>query len=259
MQDSNLTNSKEVFMLRRSNNTKAEKAYSFLINEILTNKLKVGDRLISERDLALQLNISRITLREALRALCNAGFLKTKRGGGTYVISKNPSSSFQDVTESKFSVLEVLQARSIIEPEAARLAAQFATDKDIEYIKKCKENRETKIAAQLTSDLNTVSSVHDADTDFHRSIIIASHNTLLLSFFDSIKSFLIEHQQQASIKLDMFSQTTKFHNKIYNAILNKKADEAAKTMKMHIFDVEKAIIGNQKKYFNPQEAHDEYK
>ncbi len=229
-------------MLRLKNATKAEKAYSFLLQEIVTEKIKVGERLVSERDLAVQLGISRITLREALRALCNAGFLETRRGGGTYVISaKDKMTSYVTQVAQATNIFEVLQVRAIIEPEAARLAAKKATQADLDYIKKCKENREKIIEEQLTSDVDEIDSLHDADTDFHRSLVLASHNTILLGFFDSIKGYYAEHQQHASTKIDMFLHSTKFHNKIYEAVLNRHPEEAAKTMKSHISHIEKTI------------------
>ncbi len=236
-------------MLRRNNNTKAEKAYTFLLSEITSGKIPLGSRLASERDLSSQLNISRLTLRESLRALCNAGFLETKRGGGTYVISnEDPFPAHSYLGGKDISSIEILQARITIEPEAAKLAAQFATAQDLENILACKEKREHTIQKQLSEDSEEVDALHDADTDFHRSIVLASHNTILLGFFDSMRESLLGQQQLASTKIDMFEHSSKFHNKIYEAIANRNPTEAARTMKKHLEDIEKVITSLQSKH-----------
>src|SRR5512145_2647802 len=63
----------------------AEKVFAFFRNDLLSRALKPGDRLLGERELSLQLGVSRPLLREALRSLAMLGFLDIRHGRGAYV------------------------------------------------------------------------------------------------------------------------------------------------------------------------------
>jgi GntR family transcriptional regulator, transcriptional repressor for pyruvate dehydrogenase complex len=100
-----------------------------LKESILAGHLKSGDRLSSERELASQFQVSRVTMREALRALENLGFIATRQGvaGGPYVTDLNFEhlvDSFLDLfMAEKITIPDLHQVRLFIEPEVARLAA----------------------------------------------------------------------------------------------------------------------------------------
>ena len=110
-----------------------------LIDFIITQKLQPGDRLPNETELGKALGVGRSTVREAAKILISRNIIRIERGKGTFV-SQNPGVSddplgFQFVQNKSQLILELLQLRSIIEPSLAELAAQNATEEEIERLR----------------------------------------------------------------------------------------------------------------------------
>jgi len=153
-----------------------------IMNLIKNNKLKPGDKLSPERELAeklsISISISRGSLREAFRVLESRGLIKSKPGGGRYIreIRKNGHNSTENIILSleKSSILELLEAREIFEVKIAKIAAQKATPEDIELIEealnKINEEEELKYGKETESD-----------TEFHLTIASASHNFVFVN------------------------------------------------------------------------------
>src|SRR6266498_3634623 len=105
---------------------------------VMSGKFQVGDRLPNERTLAEQFAASRTSVREALRGLEQQGVIYTKKGvnGGAFVADVDHrlvSRPFQTLLKlRKVSINNIAEARLIFEPEAARLAAQRATARDLQ-------------------------------------------------------------------------------------------------------------------------------
>src|SRR4051812_36076543 len=105
---------------------------------ILNEELHVGDALPSERELAVQLHVSRNILREALGMLVQKGLLEVRPGSGTYVARPN-SEFLRDTLDhfirfNKSALFDLIEARRAIEVEIAEMAATRATDEDRELI-----------------------------------------------------------------------------------------------------------------------------
>ena len=111
---------------------KSEKVYKIIMKQIKdivkSGELKRGDKLPSERELALRLNVSRTSVREAIKALETLGLVESKHGGGNYI--KN---DFEDILLEPLSIAfmllgsnnsEILELRKVIEPEVASMAAK---------------------------------------------------------------------------------------------------------------------------------------
>jgi GntR family transcriptional repressor for pyruvate dehydrogenase complex len=112
-----------------------EEAAEQIADGVRTGQLRVGDRLPGERALAAQMEISRPTLREAIKVLVTAGVLEVRRGheAGMYVATDVVPA---DLVRERFDmrrgeVAAVLEARRIVEPGVARIAAQRATESDL--------------------------------------------------------------------------------------------------------------------------------
>jgi DNA-binding FadR family transcriptional regulator len=112
-----------------------EEAAGQIAEKVRAGELRTGDKLPSERDLAVQMEISRPTLREAARVLVDAGVLEVRRGpgGGMFVASDVvPVELVRRRSSDRMSeVAPVLEARRLIEPGVARLAAQRASPDDL--------------------------------------------------------------------------------------------------------------------------------
>ena len=112
-----------------------EDAAEQVADKVRSGELRIGDKLPAERELALQMEISRPTLREAVRVLVDAGMLEVRRGpgGGMFVASDVvPVDLVRQVSELRLGeAAAVLEARRLIEPQVARLAHERAGDEDL--------------------------------------------------------------------------------------------------------------------------------
>ncbi|MFE9428838.1 FadR/GntR family transcriptional regulator [Kitasatospora sp. NPDC006697] len=149
---------------------------------ILSGRLKPGDRLPKEPDLAAQLGLSRNSLREAVKALSLLNVLDVRQGDGTYVSSLEPGLLMEALTflldlHQDGSVVELFQVRALLESAAAGLAAQRATEEELARM------------AELLDGLGpdpTVEELVANDLEFHQLIARASGNTVLASLLDSL-------------------------------------------------------------------------
>jgi GntR family transcriptional regulator, transcriptional repressor for pyruvate dehydrogenase complex len=143
----------------------SEEVTEQLKRSILQGHFKPGDRLPPERELAEQLKVSRVAIREALRVLQTAGFTVTRPGalGGTFVTNlsfQHLSDAFLDLfLAEKISVPELNQVRLVIEPEMTRMAATRVT---AGYAKKLKDalDAEDRPSASLEEDRERKTAVH---------------------------------------------------------------------------------------------------
>src|SRR6185295_6917967 len=117
----------------------AQSVVNRILDLVRTGMLRSGDRLPSERELIDILNISRPSLREAIRALSTLGVVETSHGGGAYVTDLKartllaPLDFFLSLSQSNLA--DVFESRRIVEIEIARKAAINATAADVEMLK----------------------------------------------------------------------------------------------------------------------------
>jgi DNA-binding FadR family transcriptional regulator len=142
-----------------------------------------GSRIPGENQLALELGVSRGTVREALRSLSLTGLLEPRVGDGTYVRATNEISGVLVRDELSASLTHVLDARAGIAAAAARLAAARPSADSLAALSAALESR------AAAGDLDAFVA---ADADFHRGVVVASGNPLLLRLYDAIAEVLTE-------------------------------------------------------------------
>ena len=151
-----------------------ETAIANIIAGIERSKLRAGDRLPNETDLATQLGISKPTLRQALRVLERSGLLLVRQGktGGIFLESDFlPTDELShNIAAEEQVVLATLRARRVIETAVTREAVLMATEDDFESIQRTID----LLAPGITSR-----QAMRADTMFHRAVARASHNRVL--------------------------------------------------------------------------------
>jgi GntR family transcriptional regulator, transcriptional repressor for pyruvate dehydrogenase complex len=160
-----------------------EEAVEQIADKVKSGDLAVGDRLPSERDLAGQMRISRPTLREAVKVLAEAGVLEVRRGqaGGIYVRSELvPRDLLRTSWEIRVSeVSGVLEARRLLEPRVAQLAAAHATDADFQAMH-ATIDRQRELAAKADF-LRHEDLFLQLDLKFHLVIARATGNSTIVS------------------------------------------------------------------------------
>ncbi|HEY3556821.1 MAG TPA: FCD domain-containing protein [Kribbella sp.] len=145
-----------------------------------------GSRIPGENQLATELGVSRGTVREALRSLSLTGLLEPRVGDGTYVRATNEISGLLVRDELSASLTDVLDARAGIEAAAARLAVGHA---DSDSLSALSDALKARGAAMDAGDMDAFVT---ADTDFHRGVVAASGNQLLLRLYDALAEVLAE-------------------------------------------------------------------
>ena len=208
-------------------------------NDIFSGKYKVGDKYLSESELCIVNGVSRTTVREALRELATLGIVELKPGRGAFVASVDETGSDKrallGIISNKQDYLQLTELRLGIEPMAARLAAERASEDEIFKLygvcsffeKACKEND----AAGMTS----------TDEKFHSYIAEASKNELYIKLYNGILSSLRECKSKLfTVEYNGLAAINE-HKAIVDAIAEGDADKAEQAMRTHIMEVYKNI------------------
>ena len=208
-----------------------------LSEHIDSGSIAAGERLPSERDLAEQFGVSRPTIREAMIALEIAGRVESRAGSGVYV-SGVPSNEVAGLPDDGPGPLELLEARYYFESDAAALAAERATKKDIKAIEK---------ALQAMMAENRQGGLHEeADERFHLLIARASRNSAIHSAIRRLWN-----QRRTSAMSVFFHEKLRKqgskpvihdHHSILDAIRKRDADAARDAMRTHLQRVIDAIV-----------------
>jgi len=210
-----------------------------IMNLIKNNKLKPGDKLPPERELAEKLSISRGTLMEAFRVLESRGLIKSKPGGGRYIreIRKNGHNNTENIILSleKSSILELLEAREMFEVKIAKIAAQRATPEDIELIEealnKINEEEVLKHGKEMESD-----------TEFHLAIASASHNFVFVNIIKLHLDLLKETRGKTWKITGRREKQYQEHQAILQAIKEHNTKKAEEAMLEHLRNVREVLV-----------------
>ncbi|GGD95099.1 FadR/GntR family transcriptional regulator [Paenibacillus nasutitermitis] len=187
----------------------------------------VGSRIPAEPELMTQLQVSRNTLREAIRALIHAGLLKTRQGDGTYVRSASALGTLMQKRLLRSDLLQTLEVRHALEREAAFLAASRRNSEDIEAI------RAHWSACQKAVEQQDRQTYIAADIQLHQAIVAASHNDILLELYKHISTAL---QQSVTYVVELSNQKMhdEFHQQLVEAIIAQNADKAVEAVHFYI-------------------------
>jgi DNA-binding FadR family transcriptional regulator len=208
-----------------------------ILDTIKSGHLSAGDKLPPERDLAVQLDVSRPTVREALRALSILGVLEIRHGGGVYVTALDAAEMLAPldffVSLNVQNMAELFDARIQYEPMIAGLAAERLTDTAL--------SRLTELVAAQVADPENAELFHDTDVEFHKTILDASGN-VFLSRIGKLFQLLGDQgrkafQKRKSIRL----QSIEDHQVILRALQERDPVAAHKAMRQHMINVRNAL------------------
>ncbi|QIM19535.1 FadR family transcriptional regulator [Leucobacter coleopterorum] len=163
-----------------------------LKREIAQGSWSIGDRLPSEAELTSILGVSRTSVREGVRSLVQLGLLETRQGDGTYLIATDATQVALRRTLHSADSREVIAVRRALDGLAAREAAEFRSDTDLERLATHLHQRSLAIAA------NDTAAFAAADVAFHLGIADASGNRLLADIYASFDTSLRESIADAS-------------------------------------------------------------
>jgi len=202
--------------------------------------IALGSKLPPEREFAKMLNVSRSSLREALKVLNLLGILENRPGAGTFLSNSPltwPTETFSLLfTLKKSALIDIFESRKIIEGGLAALAAQRRTDEDLEVMKKALKNMRLHLNNQATYTMH--------ELKFHEAIIKASRNLTLQDLMEKLYILLKETREkvfQYSAIENYRELDYKQHEAIYKAIKARNENLATKTIVDHLHNFEQLI------------------
>ena len=207
----------------------SDKVAEMMLDTILSNRLKVGDRLPSERELGEQFGVSRTVVREAVRALVAKGVIEVRSGSGLRVSAVAASAVLESMSlflrGGDINFEKVHEARSLLEVHLAGLAADRATHDDVLKLQEIHE--------QMTRESNDFEAAARDDLEFHRRIALATRNELFLILMDSIGNALIDIRR-TNLSSGSAPMTLSQHEAILGAIAARDATGARAAMAAHL-------------------------
>lgn len=222
-------------MLQKTNRlTLVEQVALQMEGQIESGKWAVGMRIPAEPELMIELNVSRNTLREAIRALIHAGLLKTKQGDGTYVCSSSALGVVLQKRVMRSDTLHTLEVRHALEREGAHLAAQRRTDDEARELLLQLKRWE---GAAARGDMDAIVT---EDIRLHQGIIAASHNEILIELYNHIA----DASQDSITSLTRYEADANFlemHRQLVEAIVDQDADRAVASVHRYIAE-SKAVL-----------------
>jgi GntR family transcriptional regulator, transcriptional repressor for pyruvate dehydrogenase complex len=218
-----------------------EEAAEQIAEKVRSGLLRRGDKLPPERDLAVQMEISRPTLREAARVLIDAGVVEVRRGpgGGMFVASDVvPVELVRQRSSVRLGqVASVLEARRLIEPGVAQLAAQRASEDDLGALARSIE------AMHEIVDRGYHAADEDRflqlDMQFHLTLARASGNPTVESLMRSLFREL-EIARDMAMHLPLVPEwTIEIHERTLGAVRSGDLDRVAEVMDEHLGQLER--------------------
>jgi GntR family transcriptional repressor for pyruvate dehydrogenase complex len=204
------------------------------IERLIVKKLKPGDKLPSERELADMLQVSRSSIRDAIRSLELVGLVEPRQGAGT-IVRESATEPFANALERKQKlVTELLDFRKMLEPPLAARAATHASTEEMSEMEEILERQEEK------QDRGEVTIVEDAE--FHYSVALASGNSVVLKVIDILMDLLRDTRERSLQLRGRPQKSLAGHKKILMAIKRRDAEAAKSAMRRHIEDVEEIVL-----------------
>ena len=216
----------------------SEQIAARLLSLIREKKLHPGDRLPPERELAAMMEVSRPSLREALRALSIMNFIEIRQGDGSYVSTLRPAELLVEHMDLVFALedttyLELFEARKSLEVGIVALAAQRITPEEILELQECLQ--------EARANVENKAAFLQADVKLHGLITKAARNMLLSSFMEAIGR-LGDASRHRTVELPgVPDQTLEDHQAIVGALENHDPEAARRAMLAHLNNVQKKL------------------
>ena len=200
---------------------------------IRRGRLRPGDRLPPERELARRLHVSRATVREALRVMQLQGIIESRHGAGNFTAAGKAEELA--LALNHLALNDIFECRMLIEPAIAALAAQRAGDADLERLEHILLEQVEKVARQQSSV--------KLDMLFHSTLAAATHNHALQQMGAELIKVLAPSRQRSLQTPQRAQFSLLSHQRILDAIKARNPAEARFAMEEHIRLVDMALFG----------------
>lgn len=213
--------------------------YKQLVSLIANGRLKPGEKLPSERDMAADMGVSRQSIREAINKAKTVGLIEVRQGGSTVVVSsikehlKTPLAIILEEQAEK--ILEFLDIRKLFESWCAEKAAAAAKPADLRTMLDLLQRMEELQPGEAAWE--------KADLSFHSAIAAASHNLIAIHIMEGLKSSFNSYFKAKKFALgpDRKDLLHHQHQGVFMAIKQKNQQAAKDRMLEHLEYVEEVI------------------
>lgn len=232
---------------------KNEKVTDLIIGQIrdavLSGQLKPGDRLASEKELVAQFDVSKATLREALRALEVMGLVESRKGasGGVYITEVKLQTTIHSMMNflhfKSLSIAEITMVRFMLEPNIARLVAARINEEQLSTLESFITSEETNPQNSKTKDIG-----------FHRYLARLAGNSMLVLIVDFIENHLDEIKQSLDLPGEFYEKVREAHRRIVDCLEEKDPEGAGEAMTRDVLEVGRYMaVKLGEKPFEPEE------
>jgi GntR family transcriptional repressor for pyruvate dehydrogenase complex len=209
-----------------------EQVVAFVRGLIDRGRLRPGDRLPAERELATQIGVSRPSVRAGLHALAAMGVVRSRHGSGTYIPDGPPLLGSEPLSFLAalhgFTREEMYEARRILEVESAGLAAQRATSDHLATL------AEEVAGLFANRDNPNLFLVHDIN--FHRAVADAAGNAIVGALVGMVSALYYERRRETAARASEadLRDAAEAHRRIYQAIRQRDPEAARRAMNDHL-------------------------
>jgi GntR family transcriptional repressor for pyruvate dehydrogenase complex len=208
---------------------------------IAEGKLKSGDRLPPERDLAEKFVVSRTSVREALRALESRGLIEIRAGDGAFVRDISVETLIEPlalvILPHREAVGELFEARRLLEPAIATLAARRATPGEIAEMERILEAQAKEVAEGRTGVAQ--------DAAFHAALASSAHNRAISRIVNALMDLLTQSREESLQTPGRPARSHQDHLRILEAIRRRDEMAAHRAVLDHLIAVEGLVMGAQ--------------
>ena len=217
----------------------AGKVTQYMLELIEAGRLRAGDRLPPERELADQVGVSRASLRSGLRSLQAMGVVQARQGSGTYIVAGPPRLGEGPLrflaALHGFTHDEMFEARAVLEVGASGLAAANARPEQMAAMA-------DEVAAMFASVDHPLDYLHH-DVRFHRAVAAASGNPVLATLIDTLSQLVFELRRETVVRSTDVKESAEMHHRIYRAIRAGDVERSRREMAEHLAKARQAQAG----------------
>jgi GntR family transcriptional repressor for pyruvate dehydrogenase complex len=206
---------------------------------VAEGKLKSGDQLPPERELAEKFRVSRTSVREALRALQSRGLIEIRAGEGTFIRDISVEMLIEPlalvILPHREAVGELFEARRLLEPAIAALAARRATREEIGEMERILDDQAKEVAAGRTGVTQ--------DSAFHAAIANSAHNRAISRIVNALMDLLTQSREESLHTPGRPTRSHQDHRRILEAIQRRDEMGAHRAVLDHLIAVERLVMG----------------
>lgn len=209
------------------------------LSDLIQTKYSPGSKIPIESELSEMFQVSRTTIRAAVKALCSRNVLEIKRGDGTYVTRKpglGPDALGLEFLDPTHLPEEMREASILLQPVAAAMGAQRIDDRDIAFLEDAITALEQGVKDYQAGKID-YPALRWLDSSFHSSVIKTCHNRVLDRIDDVFITYTATMREREIVDMEIIYRSLEMHPQIFRAMRNHDSQAAYEAMSRHLHSV----------------------